>query len=159
LLVQAIDSVGQTVAIALVPDAPDAAISCNGLPLGPGLHALCHGDQLQVNETPFWISVEATHDEARYDPACHGPNMFCFITKARLSESDPIVICPGTPGNSCGVICTQRAWAMARESPKPLRCPNCGYDSRQRTWRPVWGKRRDPLGELFAIIASRSAEK
>ena len=104
----------------------------------------------------FWISVEYSAEESEYDPARHPPDAFCFLTKARLNKGDPIVICPGTPETSCGVIYRQAAWVLAQQSPSSFRCPNCGFAPAQATWAPPARKPAQPLDQLFQLAVGGS---
>ena len=148
----------QAVAAALVPDAAAGNISRDGIPLAAGLHELPHGARLDVAEATFWISSESAHEETEYQPERHGQDVFCFITKARLSAGDAITICPGMPAKSCGVIYKRAAWEMALQSPRPWRCPSCHYNPKQAQWQPPRQEPRKTLDDLMAIVSQRVEE-
>lgn len=153
LTVMPIAPVRQVVGVALVPEQTAGQIARNGMALEPGLHELRHADRLDVNGQTFWISVELSAEETKYDPEKHSPDAFCFLTKARLNEGDAVTICPGTPDTSCGVIYKQAAWEMAQKSATPFRCPNCGFDPARATWAPPVERSSQSLDQLFQIAA------
>jgi hypothetical protein len=128
-------------------------VSRNGVPVGPGMHLLRHSDRLDVAGQRFWISVAPSVEIAAYDPAVHGVDVFCYLTKARLKPGQQIKICPGMPGQSCGAIYKAEAWEMAMQSEPPMPCASCGYHTRAAEWQPPKGKPHasltDRLRDLF----------
>jgi hypothetical protein len=158
VMIAPIQPLRQAVAAALVPDAASGSIARDGIPLAAGLHALPHGARLELDGSTFWISSQSAHEETSYDPQHHGPDVFCFITKARLAAGDAITICPGTPGKTCGVIYKKAAWDMALQSPRPFRCPSCGYDPRRSQWQPPRPAPPATLDDLLAIVSRRAEE-
>lgn len=124
----------------------------NGLPIAVGAHAVRHGDRIDVGDQTFWVSVDSHAEEVGYDPAIHGDDVFCFLTKARIVAGQMIKICPGTPGTSCGVIYKSDAWDMAFRSDTPMKCPNCGNSSERGRWQPPEQKTKRSLDGIFQLI-------
>lgn len=125
------------VAAVLVPDAWHGRIRLNGSTVVSGLLALAHADQLRIDDAAFWVAGQFVPDETEYSPDHHTRDARCFLTKARLRDGEPITICPGQPGRTCGLIYKREAWrTMADNSPK-FRCPQCGFDPHAEVWRPT----------------------
>ena len=125
----------------------------------PGLHELRHADRLELRRETFWISTEFSAEETDYDPAKHPPDAFCFLTKARLSEGDPITICPGTPDTACGMVYKRAAWVMAQQSATAFGCPNCGFTPARAAWTPPVQRRAESWGQLFELAMPGRKQK
>jgi hypothetical protein len=154
-----VEPLRQVVGVALVPGQATDQVVCNGLPLVPGLHELRHADRLDVRHQTFWISTEFSAEETEYDPSAHPPEAFCFLTKARLAQGDPIAICPGTPDTPCGMIYKQAAWVMAQQSGAAFGCPNCGFSPARAAWAPPVQRRAESLDQLLELVVPRSQQK
>lgn len=152
LLVAPIRGVSQAAAAALVPTWLARAVSCNGIPMPAGMFVLRHADRIDFENRTFWVSVAAQAAHAEYVPDQHGQDVFCFITKARLKQDEPITICPGRPEQSCGMIYKRAAWEMALEA-STFKCPNCQFDPHQTTWRPPQEKPATTLDDLFRMLS------
>jgi len=107
------------------------SVSCNGIPLGPGAHVLQHTDRIDMDTLTFWVASSSAIAVTNYDSTIHGPDVFCFITKARLKPGEDIISCPG-----CAIIYRQAAWQMAIESDPRFRCPGCRFDPFGGDWKP-----------------------
>lgn len=127
-------------------------VALNGMILTAGVHALHHADHIEIDLRSFWISHEASVEEILYNPASHGDDVYCLLTKARFLPGHAIVICPGVSGNSCGAIFKAAAWQMAMQS--GIRCPRCGFQSGQRAWAPPEASRNygESVDELLTLI-------
>lgn len=156
VLVAPIPQLGEHIAVALVAPHALGDVSCNGRPLSAGLWPLRHADRLDVDGRSIWIAVETSVDEMRFDPATHGVDVHCFITKKRLAAGDEIAICPGTPGKSCGAIYALAAWRLAQKSTRPFKCPGCGYSPTKAVWQPQLPQPNKTLEKLLNIIAHAS---
>ncbi len=127
---------GGALAAILVPPEAEGAVLCDGGALCPGLHLIRHADQLEVDGQTFWVAASVSADVTTYDPAIHGDDVYCFVTKVRLHPGDEIVSCPGRPGVPCGIIYRRAAWEMALESDPRFRCPGCRFDPSEGVWKP-----------------------
>jgi hypothetical protein len=115
-----------------------------------------HGDRLDVGAKTFWVSCERLPDQTEYVPETHGSDVFCFITKARLQENEPITICPGRSGVRCGMIYKRAAWDLALES-STFKCPNCQFDPHAATWEPPAETPTRSLSNLLRLLMQDSA--
>jgi hypothetical protein len=156
VLVAPIPPLGDHVAVVLVAPNALSDVSCNGRPLSAGLWALRHADRLDVDGRSIWIAVETSVDETHYDPALHGADVYCLLTKKRLAVNDAIAICPGTPGKSCGAVYSLAAWRLAQKSTRPFKCPGCGYSPAKAVWQPETPQPNKTLEKLLEIIAQAS---
>jgi len=147
-----IQPVRRFVAVALVPELQAGRVARNGVPLSPGLHPLIHADRLDLGTQSFWIGTVTSVERTQYTPSRHGQDVFCFITKARLSEGEPIVVCPGTSEQACGTIYRQEAWERAMESTH-FKCPNCSFTPQADAWQPPEIKAADTLADLAQLIS------
>jgi hypothetical protein len=148
-ILQPVQFADDILAVVLVPIRGTSQVSCNGVPLEPGLHPMRHGDRLDISGQTYWVASQATVDRVAYDPAAHGEDVFCFMTKARIKPGDAIAICPGTGGRRCGVIYTARAWDMAMTPDSTISCPSCGYHAGQDVWSPQPRAERKSFDELL----------
>lgn len=133
----------------LVPHSA-GAITRNGVPLPGGVHLVRHKDRLDYGGETYWVAVEHEVRVTLYEPDVHGADVYCFVTKARLRAGEEIVICPGKPGATCGVIYKKPAWDMAREANARFRCPRCGFDPGAGDWQPA-PPRTSTLDQLFIL--------
>ena len=140
------DVCSDVVGALLVPDSATQAVSRAGLRLRPGMHPLRHADSLQIGAAALWVSAEGTPDRTTYDPNLHGSDVFCARTKARLKVGDAIVICPGIPTVSCGLVYKATAWTPQ------LACPRCKFDPQQAPWAPPRHYLLEPSHDLIARI-------
>lgn len=124
------------IAVLLIPDEQRGQVALNGVVADAELLPLKHSDCFELRGTSFWIAAEFTAEETEYSAARHDNEARCFITKARLRDGEPITICPGQPGNSCGMIYKRSAWRVALSGAAKFRCPNCSFDPRMPVWRP-----------------------
>ena len=152
VVIQPLYPVAGVIGAMVVAESSSRRVSLNGVPLAAGIHLLRHADRVDIDQQTFWISTQATVEETTYDPAVHGEEVFCFLTKARLTEGQPIKICPGVPGNDCGVIYKAAAWDMAMQSSTPLKCPNCGYRSGHAEWHPPELRTRKTIDGILQLI-------
>jgi hypothetical protein len=127
-------------------------VCLNGVPLPAGLHVLRHADRVDVSPRSFWISTVTQVEETTYEPAVHGDDVYCFLTKARLSAGQTIKVCPGPPGTECGVVYTAAAWNLAMGAESSLKCPNCGYRPDQAKWHPPGPRNRKSLDDILHLI-------
>jgi hypothetical protein len=134
---------GQGIAVFLVPDALTGRITRDGQFLAPGAHILRHGDEIRWNALRLWIAKNDRIEETNYDPNKHGENMFCARTRSRLISGEPVIICPGTLSNSCGMIFKASAWLN-------MRCHICGFEPNQASWTPPQ-KKRGVIDELLRL--------
>ena len=119
------------IAVLLVPKG-GGAISLNGIPLQRAAYVVQHADRIDVDGKTFWVAASSDIEIAHYDPAVHGDDIFCFVTKARLQPDEEIVLCPG-----CGIICRRAAWDMVLEADPKFRCPGCRFDPFAGDWVPT----------------------
>jgi hypothetical protein len=152
VVIQPLHPVAGVIGALVVAVSSSRRVSLNGIPLAAGIHLLRHADRVDVDQQTYWISTQATIEEATYDPALHGEEVFCFMTKARLAAGQPIKICPGVPGTDCGVIYKAAAWDMAMQSSTPLKCPSCGYRPGQAEWHPPVPKIRKSIDGILQLI-------
>lgn len=131
-----IESRAGYIGVAAVPDELAGQVTLCGNPLWAGMHALRHADRLVVNGQSVWIAANFAFEAVAYDPAVHGEDLRCFISKARLSPGQEIVCCPGTPGHPCGQIYAKTSWGRAMQSQAQMRCANCGFHPDAADWRP-----------------------
>jgi len=136
LVIQPIQPRGLVSAVFLVPDRHAGEVSRNGIPLSAGMHTLSHADRLETAAQTYWISGQSAPEQTHYDPALHGADVFCFLTKARLEPGQAITICPGVPGRSCSAIYKSDAWAKAMRPGSPIKCARCGFHPDLQTWQP-----------------------
>jgi hypothetical protein len=115
-------------ALLLIQDSARGAMR-NGERIGPGLHLLRHADRIQLGAQDLWVSVQPEPEETTYDPASHGPDLFCPRLQLRLRPGDPVVICPGPPPRPCGLLYDARAWEAG------VRCA-CGFEPGAPPWHP-----------------------
>jgi hypothetical protein len=134
---------GQNIALLLVPDELKGKLALNGQLLRDGVHILRHGDEICWNNLRLWVARDDSVKEAKYDPNIHGEDLFCARTRSRLTPGEPIIICPGTPSNFCGMIFKSSAWLN-------MKCHYCQFDPGQPTWIPTIKKRVD-IDELLQI--------
>jgi hypothetical protein len=120
----------------IVPPELDACVALNGTLLWSGIHGLRHADRLEINGHSIWIAAIRSVEPCAYDPAVHGADVFCILTKARLSPGESIVLCPGSGGEVCNVIYKKEAWEMAMQASSNLRCPNCKFRPDDADWQP-----------------------
>ncbi|MCO6456001.1 MAG: hypothetical protein J5I93_11945 [Pirellulaceae bacterium] len=146
------------VAALLIPDAPATAAweACgpllNGTRPTAGLQLLRHADRLEWGGETYWVSAHAEVEETDFDPAVHGDDKDCFLTKAPLAAGMRIKICPGVPGVLCGVIYKAEAWDLAMQPGNAIRCPNCGYGPDDATWQPPPSQARRNLDAIFRLL-------
>jgi hypothetical protein len=153
VIVQPIRSARGAIGVAIVPDWHVRPAALNGIPLRAGLHLLHESDCLEVGATRYFVSAEVTAEDTFYDPAVHGEDIYCALTKARLVAGQPITICPGTPSARCGVLYKAEAWDLAMRQSKPsMQCTNCGYSTSAAEWVPPARKTRKKLDELYRRI-------
>jgi hypothetical protein len=131
-------------------------VTLNGIVVSEGLHVVNHGDCIGVGVHAFWVSAETNVEKAAYDPATHGDDVFCFLTKARIADGQAIKICPGVPGTACGAIYKAEAWDMATSADPPIRCANCGYLPGDGEWQPPEPKTRKRLDDLLRFANAGS---
>lgn len=152
ILVAPIAPLAGAVGVLFHRNAASGVVSRNGIPVGPGMHLLRHADRLEVAGHRFWVSVAPSVKGAAYDPMVHGIDVFCYLTKARLKPGQQIKICPGMPGQSCGVIYKAEAWEMAMQSEPPMPCASCGYHTRTAEWQPPKGKPHTSLTDRLRAL-------
>ena len=145
------------IGVVVVPPDLELRIALNGSPLISGMHALRHADRLSNNGHEIWIAASAAIETALYDPAVHGEDVFCFLTKARLEVGEEIVRCPGFQGNTCNVIYKKASWDMAMQSASNMHCPNCGFRTGESDWQPPQHRPKKEINALLATITARSA--
>jgi hypothetical protein len=137
LVIGPIRSANAAIGIAVVSEVLSGVVLHNGAPLPAGVHALAHGDQINLNGSTYWLAAERAAIREEYDPAVHGDDAFCHLTKARLHAGMSIVVCGGTPQKQCGVIYKAEAWDMAESADPPIPCSNCGYVATRDQWQPT----------------------
>jgi hypothetical protein len=152
-----IEPVDGGLGVLLVPDG-GAPVAINGVAVPPGLHLLRHADRLDVAGRLHWVSQRCEVEHVEYDPAVHGDNVYCYLTKARLRPGQAIRICPGLAGSPCGALYTAEAWEMAMQSQPPMPCASCGYHRTKAEWSPPPARvrPREPLAHrLQRLVAAR----
>lgn len=142
---------------ALVPDERDRAVLLNGVPLRPGLHLVQHADCLNLDVQTFWFAAVRTVDETTYDPAVHGAELFCELTKARLEPGEPIVLCPGSPEQPCRAVFRRPAWELAMQSETMRRCAHCGFRPDESDWTPNEPQPQRTFDEFYRAIVAHPA--
>lgn len=146
------------VAAMLVRDAPETTAweACgpliNGTRPTAGLQLLRHADRLEWGGETYWVSAHAEVEDTVFDPAVHGEDQDCFLTKAPLTAGTRIKICPGVPGVLCGVIYKAEAWDLAMQPGNAIRCPNCGYGPDDATWQPPPAKARRNYDGILGLL-------
>ena len=135
---------GRVVAQLLVAPAHLGGVRVDGLVAGPGMHALRHGQRIEVGGATSWVAGDPVPIERTYDPAVDGAEQRCLRTKARLSVGEPITVCPGTDARPCGGLFKRAAWTAG------LVCHVCGFDPSARRWRPPT---LGPSGDLRRLLA------
>ena len=140
------------IAAVLVPLSCVNCVSVNKLSLTAGLFALQDRDHLQFHNHSFWVSAACVAEETEYDAARHGPDVFCFMTKARLREGEAVTVCPGRPAAACGTIFKRAAWNAFVEQPGGFRCPNCSFDPHAPAWQPPLPVPRRSLAHLIQFM-------
>jgi hypothetical protein len=110
--------------------------SINGIRISAGMHLLRHADRIEVTGLTYWISGELEVEATTYDPATHGEDVDCFLTKAPLSPGQLIKLCPGIPGVPCKLIYKAEAWDLAMRPGNGISCPNCGFTPDSAGWQP-----------------------
>lgn len=156
LMIAPVRGAGDAVAVALIPPQLSRYASHNGVPLPAGMTVLRHADRIDFKSHTLWVSVAADAKHIKYTPHEHGQDVFCFITKARLKQGEPITICPGRPEQPCGMIYKRVAWEMALEA-STFKCPNCQFDPHQPPWEPPREKPSMMLDALFRILSQEPA--
>ena len=146
------DGVAGGVGVLLVHPSSRVTVEVNGILAAEGIHLLRHGDRVDLGDQWFWVSASATVVEAAYDPTAHGEDVFCFLTKARITVGQSIKICPGVPGKSCGVIYKSAAWDLAMQPASAMKCPQCGYCPSDDQWQPPAPKQRTSLDGILRAI-------
>jgi hypothetical protein len=134
---------GASIAALLVPDELHGRLTRNGAILAAGIHVLCHGDEIAHDNYRAWTAKNDRFRETYYDPRVHGENVYCARTRNRLVEGEPIVVCPGTPSNSCTAVYSRSAWLNGT-------CHACGYDAGQPGWTPPHSK-KGLINELLEL--------
>lgn len=137
VVVQPVGAITTASAVVFVPDRWTGRVFRNGLPLPPGMHPLRHADQLVGDEQTYWVSAQAPPVHTQYDPATHGDDVRCVVTKARLAIGQEITICPGLPGVPCGTIYKAAAWEKIMRPGSPVKCSACGYRPELASWEPT----------------------
>ncbi len=151
VMLAAIAPLGDVVAVALIPETLDRVVRHNRIPAMSGTLTLRHADRLDIAAHSFWIAVGTEAEFTQYSASEHNADVYCFLTKARLREGEPIAVCPGTPVKSCGTIYKLSAWE-AMFAQREFRCANCNFDPQEPAWRPPPPrpvKRLDAIFELF----------
>lgn len=140
-------------AAVLVPDDLAGYVVINGSPIASGLAATRHADCVEIDGQKFWTSGESSPQETDYSPAKHSADVFCFLTKARLREGEPITICPGPPGRPCGMIYKRAAWQTVVTQSGRFRCPNCSFDPQAPRWTPPIPPPHPSLEDIFRMLS------
>jgi hypothetical protein len=153
------DAATWVVALLLAPDDVAGSAARNGLLLPAGVHSLRHADLIEIDGQPFWVSVQFVAEESVYDVDVHPADAFCFFTRVRLSPGDPIVICPGTPETSCGMIYRKSAWLAAQESSAGFACAHCGFAPGRGEWTPPAPRSTRSLSHLLHLVAKESRQR
>ena len=136
---------GRVVGQLLIAPAQPHAVFVDGLGVGPGMHALRHGQRVEFGGTTAWVAGDPAPIERTYDPAIDGAEQRCLRTKVRLVAGEPITVCPGTDARPCGGLFRRAAWTAG------LVCHVCGFDPAARRWRPPVSAASDALRRLLAL--------
>ena len=129
---------------------PSAVVArVNGAGAPAGMHLLRHADRIEVGRTVYWVSSAGIPREQAYDPAVHGEDVFCFLSKVRFAPGDALVACPGTPQRPCGMLISKRALEAG------LTCHACGWNPDAPAWRPT-PPRRAPAGSAADRLRARA---
>ncbi|MGA2798005.1 MAG: hypothetical protein ABSE63_10520 [Thermoguttaceae bacterium] len=127
----------------LIPDELTRQLTLNGVVLAAGTHILHHADHIRWNNLRLWVARNGSAQETQYEPHIHGEEMFCARTRSRIVPGEPIVICPGTLTDPCGMIFKKTAWLN-------IKCHHCGFDPNQTTWSPPH-KGQSDINELLHL--------
>ena len=147
------------IGVVLVPPHAKHEVRVNGKPIPPGMEAFGHGDQIQVGDYSYWVAMDGASQEKIYSPEEHGKDIFCFLTKARLSPGTSIFLCPGNAANPCGVIYKADSWKTAMTSSHRFCCPHCGYRPPEEEWRPPSEPMPSRLERLLQVVGARKEER
>ena len=139
------------IGVVIVPPELDACVALNGTLLRSGINGLRHADRLEINGHSIWVAAVRSVEPCAYDAAVHGADVFCILTKARLSPGESIVLCPGSGGKACNVIYKKDAWDMAMQASSRLRCPNCQFRPDDADWQPP---NREPKKRIHELLGS-----
>ena len=147
---QTVVPLDDVVAVAYVGEAMNSPVALNGIPLDAGgMYTLRQADRIDVGTSSYWLSGDLSPLRVAYDPAQHGSDARCCMTKARLEQGQDIVICPGCAGVPCNVVYKAAAWDAVLQSNRAIKCHSCGYQPGQPQWRPPSPRqKRKPLNEL-----------
>ena len=152
VVVAPVAPIAGAIAVLLVRHEPSDAISLNRVPVPAGLYLLKHSDRIELGQQVFWAAVAPKVEEAMYDPAVHGVDVFCYLTKARLRVGQRLKICPGLDGVPCGAIYKAEAWDMAMQSVPSMPCAGCGYHQSTAEWQPPPVQSRTSLAQRFQAL-------
>ncbi len=139
------------IAALLVPPNGCAA-SRNGIPMHAGAYVVQDRDRIDVDDLTFWAAISNSVQVSHYSADVHGPDVYCFITKARLRDQEEVICCP-----NCELIYRKAAWEMAVEADPAFRCPRCRFDPSAGDWRPVLPT-ADSLDSLLDLARRRMSE-
>lgn len=139
------------IAAALIPETLRDVVRHNRTAVSAGLLPLRHGDQIEVGAQSFWFASGSAAELTDYQSSQHGSDVFCFLTKARLGDGEPIAICPGTATQGCGTIYKLSAW-QAMLTQDNFRCASCGFDPNQPAWQPPPRRDDKRIDQLFALL-------
>ena len=131
-----VGSCADAIGVLFVLPGIECVVALNGIPLAEGMHTLRHADRVDAGTQSYWVAARQQVEEATYDAAVHGEDVFCFLTKARLRQGQAIKICPGTHATRCGVIYKSEAWDLAMHTASFAKCPHCGYRPHEAEWQP-----------------------
>lgn len=152
LLIPASGTLGVLAAL-IVPDGRAGTVAVNGVPLAGGMSIVQHTDRIEWSGRTVWVVAAARIEVVAYDPAVHGKDIRCFITKASLKSGEPSVRCPGHDGR-CGLMYRQAAWDMALETDQKFRCPQCGFDPNSGEWKPESPQQTEGLDDLMRLVSA-----
>ena len=132
----AVDPVrSDAIAVVVVAEAGSGKVRLQGNPLPVGMSAIRDRTRIDLIGESYWVSAECMPRQESYDPQRHGPDVRCFMTKARLRAAEPITICTGNAAAFCGTIYRRKAWLDLLARPG-FRCPNCSCDPQAELWKP-----------------------
>jgi hypothetical protein len=140
------------IAALVLPDSWRGDVFINGVIAATELIPLQHTDCIEIDGSPLWIAADSVPEETQYSITRHDQEARCFITKARLKEGEPIVVCPGRPGKSCTIVFKRNAWQAALSSATKFRCPSCSFDPRMPVWRPTPPRPARSLDPILRMI-------